>query len=239
MRSHQTPTGADSSVWPRWPSVARICTGVLAGVCLLVAPALARAEIVKLTNGRLITVDSARFEGEFVVLLMRGGGEIRTPKAMVAELMPDEIPFARAIAIEALAASPTASQVLSAAAVYDLVDLIAARIGIDVRLAHAVVKTESNYNPRAISPKGAMGLMQLMPVVARQYRVQDDPFNPERNLEAGLKHLRSLLQRFDLRRALAAYNAGESTVVRYGTIPPYRETQDYVQRIVRLVQRQP
>jgi soluble lytic murein transglycosylase-like protein len=206
-------------------------------VLLLAGPA--SAEIVRLTNGRTITVESCRFEGDFVVLLMRGGGEIRTPKGMVAELLPDEIPFARAIAIEALAASPTATAPISAAALHDLVDRIAARIGIDGKLAHAVVKTESNYDPRAISPKGAMGLMQLMPVVARQYSVHDDPFDPEKNLEAGLKHLRGLLQRFDLRRALAAYNAGESTVIRYGTIPPYRETQDYVQRIVRLVQRQP
>jgi len=232
-------TGGRVSVGRRWSWRARFCTSVYTGLALLLLAAPASAEIVKLTNGRTITVDSCRFDGDFVVLLMRGGGEIRTPRSLVAELLPDEIPFARAIAIEALAASPTATAAISAAALHDLVDRIAARIGIDVKLAHAVVKTESNYDPRAISPRGAMGLMQLMPVVARQYSVHDDPFNPEKNLEAGLKHLRGLLQRFDLRRALAAYNAGESTVIRYGTIPPYRETQDYVQRIVRLVQRQP
>jgi soluble lytic murein transglycosylase-like protein len=77
-----------------------------------------------------------------------------------------------------------------------------------------------------------MGLMQIMPVVARQYAV-NDPFDPEANLEAGMRHLRNLLGRMpDLRRALAAYNAGETAVTRYGGVPPYRETQSYVRRIL-------
>lgn len=179
-----------------------------------------------------MTVDNARFEGDIVVLEMRGGGEIRAPRNLVAELLPDEVPFARAVAIEALGASPTASgPALSPQAIRTLVDQIAARVGLDNRLAHAVVSVESNYQPLAISPRGAMGLMQIMPVLVRQYDVAD-PFNPERNLEAGMRHLRSLLQRFDVRRALAAYNAGESAVTRYGGVPPYRETQSYVQRIM-------
>lgn len=192
----------------------------------------ARADIVRLTNGRMMTVDSARFEGDVVVLLMHGGGEIRAPRNVVAELLPDEVPFARTVAIEALETSPTASgPALSQTAIRTLVDEIAARVGLDNRLAHAVVQVESNYQPLAISPRGAMGLMQIMPVIVRQYDVAD-PFNPERNLEAGMRHLRSLLQRFDVRRALAAYNAGESAVTRYGGVPPYRETQTYVQRIM-------
>jgi soluble lytic murein transglycosylase-like protein len=97
-----------------------------------------------------------------------------------------------------------------------------------------VVRTESNYNPLAISPKGAMGLMQLMPFVAREYGVRD-PFDPEENLVAGLMHLKSLLRRYDTSRALAAYNAGEGAVTRYGGVPPYRETRSYVQRILAMV----
>ena len=73
--------------------------------------------------------------------------------------------------------------------------------------------------------------MQIMPALVRQYGL-DDPFDPTRNLEAGMRHLRRLLQRFDIRRALAAYNAGEGAVARYGGVPPYRETQDYVRRIL-------
>lgn len=202
----------------------------LAAIVLCGAGA-ANAEIVRLSNGRIMNVEMCRFEGDIVVLVMRGGGEIRAPKSMVAELLPDEVPYARTVAIEALAASPSATLRLEAAAIRALVDRIAQKVGLDRKLAHAVVSVESNYEPLAISPKGAMGLMQIMPVIARQYRVQD-PFDPEQNLEAGMRHLRSLLERFDPRRAIAAYNAGATAVVRYGGTPPYRETQNYVQRVL-------
>jgi len=192
----------------------------------------AGADIVRLSNGRTMTVEMARFEGQTVVLVMRGGGEIKAARDLVAELLPDEVPFARTVAIEALAASPSAAAPpLSAGAIRALVAQIAGRVGLDTKLAQAVVRIESNYQPLAVSARGAMGLMQIMPVIVRQYDV-DDPFDPERNLEAGMTHLRSLLKRFDLRRALAAYNAGESAVTRYGGIPPYRETQSYVARIM-------
>jgi soluble lytic murein transglycosylase-like protein len=177
-------------------------------------------------------VDSARFEGAVVVLLMRGGGEIRAPREMVAELLPDPVPLDKAAAIEALAASPSAAAPqMAVAALRALVDQVARRVGLDTRLAQAVVQVESNYETLAISPRGAMGLMQIMPTVARVYDVRD-PFNPEQNLEAGMRHLRRLLTRFDVRRALAAYNAGETAVARYGDVPPYRETQTYVRRIL-------
>jgi soluble lytic murein transglycosylase-like protein len=192
----------------------------------------AEADIVRLANGRTMNVDAARFEGEIVVLIMRGGGEIRAPRAMIAELLPDEVPFARAAAIEALEASAAAAgPQLSPAAIRALVDRVAERVGLDRKLAHAVVRAESNYDPLAVSRAGAMGLMQIMPVIARQYGVAD-PFDPEDNLDAGMRHLRGLLGRFDVRRALAAYNAGESAVARYRGIPPYRETQNYIQRII-------
>lgn len=206
----------------------------LAGaVALMVwAPAIVRAEIVKLTNGRIMTVESARYEGDYVVLLMRGGGEIRTAKSMVAELLPDEMPYARAVALEALAASPMINAPrLRQEALANLVDQVAARVGIDAKLAHAVIRAESNYNPMAVSAKGAMGLMQLMPGTAREQGLAD-PFDPEGNLEAGMRHLKDLLKRFDVSRAVAAYNAGASAVVRYGGVPPYRETQQYVQRVM-------
>ena len=202
------------------------------GVVLLTAPP-AGADIVRLTNGRTMNVESARFEGDTVILIMRGGGEIRAPRDTVAELLPDEVPFAKATALEALAASPAASGPrLAPGAIRALVDRVAARVGLDARLAHAVVRAESNYDPLAISRAGAMGLMQIMPVIAHEYRVTD-PFDPEQNLEAGMRHLRRLLGRFDdPRRALAAYNAGESAVARYGGIPPYRETHSYIRRII-------
>ena len=86
-------------------------------------------------------------------------------------------------------------------------------------VVRAVIKVESNYQERARSNKGAMGLMQLMPETARRYAVAD-PYEPRANIEAGIKHLRSLLDRFELPLALAAYNAGEAAVLRFGGIPP-------------------
>ena len=204
----------------------------LLAVLLCAAALPAEADIVRLANGRTMTVEHCRFEGEAVILIMDGGGEIRAAREMVVEILPDEVPRVRAVAIEALASSPTAARPrMGAAAVRQLVDRVAARVGLDAKLAHAVVRTESNYEALAVSRAGAMGLMQLMPALAAAYSL-NDPFNPEKNLEAGMRHLKSLLSRYDVRRALAAYNAGEGAVSRYGGIPPYRETQTYVQRIM-------
>ncbi len=118
---------------------------------------------------------------------------------------------------------------------YDrIVDEVAKTYGLESALLHAVISVESRYHPTAVSKKGAMGLMQLMPVVARHYGVVD-PLDPKQNLHGGAKHLRHLLKKFNNDRslALAAYNAGERTVVRYGNrIPPYRETTDYVPRVL-------
>jgi soluble lytic murein transglycosylase-like protein len=94
---------------------------------------------------------------------------------------------------------------------------------------------ESAYRPDARSRKGAKGLMQLMPQTARQYAVRN-PYDPASNLDAGVKHLKSLLDRFELTLALAAYNAGEATVRRFGGIPPFQETRDYVRQVLGLLQ---
>jgi hypothetical protein len=205
--------------------------GVLLAVIFFSATPAA-ADIVRLSHGRTMTVDSCRFEGETVILVLPGGGEVRAHRDLVIEILPEEVPRTRELALEALALSPSARTLLAEPLVRRLVDQMAARVGIDARLAHAVVRTESNYRPLAVSPKGAMGLMQLMPALAASFRLSD-PFDPERNLEAGLTHLRRLLMKYpDVRRALAAYNAGEGAVSRYGGVPPYRETQTYVQRIM-------
>ena len=106
--------------------------------------------------------------------------------------------------------------------------------GIDPRLIKAIIKVESNFNPRAVSPKGAMGLMQLMPETARRNGV-GDPYDPAENIRGGVKYFKKLTRMFngDLRLALAGYNAGEDAVVEYGyRIPPYHETINYVDKVL-------
>jgi|SRR5690606_9140277 len=105
---------------------------------------------------------------------------------------------------------------------------------IDPALIKAVIHVESDFNPLAVSPKGARGLMQLMPQTAARYQ-QKDLFSPVTNIDTGTRHLAMLIQRYpqDIRLALAAYNAGEHNVDRYRGIPPFRETQDYVKKVLK------
>jgi hypothetical protein len=112
------------------------------------------------------------------------------------------------------------------------IDRIAAQQALPPELVHSVVRTESNYNPNAVSPKGARGLMQLVPATARRFGV-DDPSNPVQNLQGGTRYLKYLLDLYkgNDELALAAYNAGEQSVARYSGIPPYPETQKYVVEI--------
>jgi soluble lytic murein transglycosylase-like protein len=113
----------------------------------------------------------------------------------------------------------------------DNIRLAAEQYDLDFGLIKAVIHTESGFDPKARSGPGAQGLMQLMPATAKRYRVTD-AWDPAQNINAGAKHLRYLLKRYgDLSLALAAYNAGEGNVDKYGGIPPFTETQDYVERV--------
>jgi hypothetical protein len=111
------------------------------------------------------------------------------------------------------------------------------KYSVDYNLVRAVIKAESNFNPKAVSRAGARGLMQLMPQTAYALQV-DDSFHPEQNIDGGVRYLRYLMNVFNdnLPLALAAYNAGEKAVFRYRGIPPYQETQTYVQRVMRFFQ---
>lgn len=120
----------------------------------------------------------------------------------------------------------------------DLITREAAHQGVRADLVRAIIQVESNFNPRAVSAKGARGLMQLMPATARDLRVSDS-FDPEQNIKGGVRYLRTLLDRYDHDEslALAAYNAGPTAVARYGNrVPPFRETKDYVLRVQSVTQ---
>jgi soluble lytic murein transglycosylase-like protein len=134
--------------------------------------------------------------------------------------------------------SSEASSPLSAAEeanrekIEDMIREVSARYRVDPALVRAVIQTESNWNSWAVSRKGALGLMQLVPGTAQQMGV-NDAFDPKQNLDGGVRYLRMLLERYngDLDRALAAYNAGPSAVDRAGGIPQFRETREYVQKV--------
>lgn len=130
--------------------------------------------------------------------------------------------------------TPDGKPVRPEAAVRPLVERAAQRHEIDPALVDAVIRAESGYNLAAVSPKGAAGLMQLMPSTARRLGARDR-FDPAENVEAGIRYLKSLREQFgDDRLALAAYNAGEGAVMRHGGVPPYRETIEYVRRVEQL-----
>lgn len=211
-------------------------TGVAGVVVLgtLLLPPLAQADILVFRTGRTMSVAGVRAHGDRLHLILREGGEAVVPAAVVARVEPDEIPPAPPTPVAAAAAMPipgAADAVLAGRPFAALIATSAAAHGVDVRLVHAVIEAESNYQPRARSRKGAKGLMQLMPDTARQYALRD-PYDPKANIEAGVRHLKDLLSRFELRLALAAYNAGEGTVRQHGGLPPFAETRNYVARIL-------
>jgi soluble lytic murein transglycosylase-like protein len=129
--------------------------------------------------------------------------------------------------------APT-SQAPPSGAINEMVARIAERESLPPQLIHSVIKVESNYDRYAVSPKGALGLMQLIPATAQRFGVTD-VFNPADNIQGGAKYLRYLLELYngDYPRALAAYNAGEGAVAKYGGVPPYAETRNYLVQISR------
>jgi soluble lytic murein transglycosylase-like protein len=195
-----------------------------AAACLLLAAPAARADIALLANGQTMKVSSVRQEQGLVWLGLKEGGEIALPAAEVRGVVPDEVLDE---VLEEIASAPAGSDlaVLATAA--------ARRHKLDPALVLALVQVESAFQPRAVSPKGARGLTQLMPGTARELGVKD-AFDPEQNLDGGARYLRQLLTRYggDLKRALAAYNAGPGAVDRHQGVPPYRETRQYVRRVL-------
>jgi hypothetical protein len=208
----------------------------------------AHAELVVLSNGRTLSVKGHRTEGTSIVLMLRSGGELVCDATAIARIEPDEVPYPEPTEPASqpkpeVAASDGKERAFEPAPRLEtnsryeaLIVSASARHGVDPTLIRAVIQVESNYQPRARSSRGARGLMQLMPATGRQYGVSN-LYDPAANLEAGIRHLKSLLERFPLRLALAAYNAGEATVHRFGGLPPFAETRNYVDRILELVGR--
>jgi soluble lytic murein transglycosylase-like protein len=207
---------------------------ILLTLSLLACAAPVRAELVFFATGRSMNVTSHRVEGDSIVLILRGGGEVVCDRRVIIRIEADEVAYPEAV--DPGVTLQRDEEGLKAArkdTFNEIIDRVASREGVDPRLVHAVIEVESGYRPNARSRKGAMGLMQLMPATARRYALAD-PYDPAANIEAGIKHLKSLLVRFPLALAVAAYNAGDAAVQRFGGIPPYAETRNYVSRILQL-----
>jgi soluble lytic murein transglycosylase-like protein len=197
----------------------------------------ASAELIFFSEQRSMSVAGHRVEGDRIVVALRGGGEMSFDRALVTKIAPDEVPYDEGRPAESQDPVPTVAvgAPLAGETAYDpIIERAATRHDVDARLVKAVIQVESAFQPRARSSKGAMGFMQLMPGTARQYSARN-PYDPASNIEAGTKHLKRLLDEFDLPLALAAYNAGEGAVRRFGGIPPYTETQAYVTKILGLL----
>ena len=204
---------------------------------------------VHFSDGRSMDVISYRVEGDQAMLSLPGGGLLTIDADRVVKVEPAEIqdPPEKEAAqtpaqapTEAPAAAPPQPISTSrpderpeAQSIETLIREAALRHGLEVDLLAAVIAVESGFRPTAVSPKGAKGLMQLMPGTARELAVTD-PFDPAQNIDAGARYLRQLLDANDGKywRALAAYNAGSGRVARYGGLPPYRETINYIRRVL-------
>ena len=185
-------------------------------------------------DGRTLSVEGHRESGNAIVLTLRNGGEVTCAKSIIDKVLPDEVPYPEPQnpAEPAKAQKP---EPLDSAPYGEIIAALSEAHGVDPMLVKALIQVESNYQPRARSRRGAMGLMQLMPSTAREYKVRN-PFDPRANIEAGIKHLKSLIDRFagKVELGLAAYNAGEGAVKKFNGVPPYRETRNYVSRILSL-----
>lgn len=210
------------------------CTGAV----LLLAAGVQAGERVVLTSGFEMHADRHEVDGD-VVRVYCASGVSELPKTLIAEYRVEEYTAPPPVVLKAEVAAtptPTAQKMLDAR---ELIRAIVAKHKLPKELeplVASVIRQESGFHANALSPKGAIGFMQLMPATARQLGA--DPHDPAQNIEAGTEYLTALLTKYEhnddqVLRALAAYNAGPSAVDKYNGVPPYRETRDYVRRVVK------
>ena len=191
-------------------------------------------EIAVLSSGFRLRADRQEISGNVVRLYSEGG--FTEIDASLIQGFEQEVAPPAASSAAAAPGLPGSRRDNAAPAgrvsLREMIDSVAKKYDLPPEFVHSVVATESAYQPKAVSPKGAVGLMQLMPATAKAYGA--DPSDPAQNLEAGARHLRDLLVQYngDSARALAAYNAGAGAVSKYNGVPPYNETQNYVYRVI-------
>jgi len=196
-------------------------------------------EYVVLSNGFRIHAESHSAEGS-VIRLQTAQGAIEIPTASVAAIEKEEYtpPSSESPKPAPAAESAKPSENLTP---QELITRAAIQAGLPPEIVHSIARAESNYRTDAVSPKGAIGLMQLMPATAAELNA--DPHDPAQNAEAGARYLRELLLKYErdphqVSKAIAAYNAGPAAVDKYNGIPPYAETIEYVKRVLKEYERE-
>ena len=207
-----------------------ICVGLTLGTIVALVDAPAPVEMVHFTSGEVMSIAGHHVEGDAIVLSLKGGGEVLFDAQLIERIEPVVMPAPQPV----VHVAPVEEAQLPAKPYAALVRRTSDRHRVDADILHAVIEAESGYRPDAESPRGAKGLMQLMPDTVARYNVRD-PFDPAANIDAGARHLRQLFDQFGMRGGLAAYNAGEGSVRRFHGVPPYPETHRYVDRVLEIV----
>ena len=209
-------------------------------LCALLS-ATAYGEIAIFTGGRTMKIEAYTASEETMDLVLEYGGRLTVPITRIERIIDDEV----TVPVEEVKAATSAfparswrfsdtSQPFYRSKFNPIIVEAARKFDVDAALVSAVIKVESDYNPKVVSHKGARGLMQLMPATARRFGVTDS-HDPTANIYGGTRYLRWLLDHFEgnIDRVVAAYNAGEGNVHKYDGIPPFRETVRYVQKVAR------
>ncbi len=214
----------------------------LLAATLALAATSAQAEIALLVNGRTLKLAAYEVTANVARLTLAAGGHVEISIERIERIIDDEVvpvpPPSGALPERRWRFAEDSEPLFGSR--FDPIIIEASRkFDVDAALVSAVIKAESDYDPRIVSRKGAQGLMQLMPATARRFGVTD-PFDPSANVHAGARYLRLLLDRFDgnAELALAGYNAGEGNVAKYDGVPPFRETVEYIRRIARYFERE-
>jgi soluble lytic murein transglycosylase-like protein len=203
----------------KYPKTSR---GIVLLAWLLSMAPLARADYAVLRSGVRLHITGYETAGERVRLTVEGGS-VELAATEIVSIEPEDV-FPSRPTVAPLPDGPFAK----------LIHAASQKHGVDENLIHRIILVESNFNPKAVSRKSALGLMQLLPQTAAQYSVRN-VFDPAQNIDGGTHYIKDLLARYhgDVSLALAAYNAGPQMVQRYGGVPPFLETQSYVRRVTK------
>lgn len=218
---------------------------LITAAVLIFAASTASASIALFADGRNMKIDGYSVEADTIHLTLASGGTMSLPLTRIERIVDDEVATPEVVdeakKIVAEGVLPQRSwrysdevRPLFKSKYDDIIVAAARKFDVDAALVSAVIKAESDYDPRVVSHKGARGLMQLMPSTAKRFGVANS-FDPAENIHGGTRYLRWLLKTFDGHAdlAVAAYNAGEGNVWKYDGVPPFRETVNYVNRIAR------